>query len=311
MLTIILDALVPVFFGLGLGYLAGWTRDVNNTHVAELNAMVMDFAIPAAIFATVAQASRDTLLAQLPLAAILCGSMLILYGFVYLMARYAFQASASEASVQACTTSLPNYAAAGLPLIAALLGAANVVSVAVAIACGGLVISPLTLVVLEAASQKPEERHFGMVLLRAFSKPIVLSPVLAVLFALTGIGLPEVAVKSLVLMAQVSGGAALFLTGLILSAQKVRLGASPAIQTLLANIVHPLIAFGLAWGFAVSALTEREAIMLSALPVGFFGILFGLRFGLASEIVGTTLIASTTLSILTLAAAIYLTAGLH
>jgi len=39
-------------------------------------------------------------------------------------------------------------------------------------------------------------------------------------------------------------------------------------------------------------LTSREAIVLSALPVGFFGILFGLRFGLSSEVVGTTLIAS-------------------
>jgi malonate transporter len=310
MLAIILDALVPVFFGLGLGYLAGWTRDVDNTHVAELNAMVMDFAIPAAIFATVAQASRSTLLAQLPLAAILSLSMLLLYGLIYLMDRGLFHVKAGEASVQACTTSLPNYAAAGLPLIAALLGSANVVSVAVSIACGAIVVSPLTLVILEASAQKPEDRHFGRVLLRAFRKPIVLAPVLAVLFALSGIGLPSLAVKSLTLMAQVSGGAALFLTGLILSAQKLHFGRSADIQTIVANVAHPLLAAGLAWLFAVSALTAREAIVLSALPCGFFGILFGLRFGIASEVVGTTLIASTILSALTLAAAIYFTAGM-
>ena len=51
--------------------------------------------------------------------------------------------------------------------------------------------------------------------------------------------------------------------------------------------------------------------MLSALPCGFFGILFGLRFGISSQVVGTTLIASTTFSALTLAAAIYLTSGMH
>lgn len=311
MLTVILDALVPVFFGLSLGYLAGWTRDVDNTHVAELNAMVMDFAIPAAIFATVAQASRETLYGQLPLAGILCGSMLILYATVYVMARYGFRVSAAEASVQACTSSLPNYAAAGLPLIAALLGPANVICVAVAIACGGLVISPLTLVVLEAVNQTPGTRHFGAVLFRAFRKPIVLSPVLAVLFALTGVGLQPLVIKSLTLMAQVSGGAALFLTGLILSAQKLRLGPSASIQTLVANIVHPLLAFALAFTFSASALTTREAIMLSALPAGFFGILFGLRFGMSSEVVGTTLIASTALSVFTLAAAIYLTGGMQ
>ena len=310
MLSIILDALVPVFFGLALGYLAGWTRDVNNTHVAELNAMVMDFAIPAAIFATIAQASRTTLLAQLPLAAILSVSMLLLYGAVYFMARRLYNTSAGEASVQACTTSLPNYAAAGLPLIAALLGSANVVAVAVSIACGAIVVSPLTLVILEASVQKPGERQFTTVLLRAFSKPIVLAPVLAVAFALSGVGLPALAVKSLTLMAQVSGGAALFLTGLILSAQKLRFGRSADIQTMAANVAHPLIAAGLAWLFAASALTSREAIVLSALPCGFFGILFGLRFGITSEVVGTTLIASTALSAITLAAAIYFTSGM-
>jgi predicted permease len=42
-----LDSLVPVFFGMALGYLGGWTRDVDNKHVAELNALVMDFPVPA------------------------------------------------------------------------------------------------------------------------------------------------------------------------------------------------------------------------------------------------------------------------
>jgi predicted permease len=57
--------------------------------------------------------------------------------------------------------------------------------------------------------------------------------------------------------------------------------------------------------FAVSPLTAREAIVLSALPAGFFGILFGLRFGIASEVTGTTLVVSTILSAATLSAAIY------
>jgi malonate transporter and related proteins len=59
-----------------------------------------------------------------------------------------------------------------------------------------------------------------------------------------------------------------------------------------------------------SCTRAREAIVLSALPVGFFGVLFGLRFGMASEVVGTTLIASTGLSAATLSAAIYVAAGM-
>jgi malonate transporter and related proteins len=32
----ILDSIIPVFFVMALGYLAGWTRDIDNHHVAEL-----------------------------------------------------------------------------------------------------------------------------------------------------------------------------------------------------------------------------------------------------------------------------------
>jgi malonate transporter and related proteins len=133
---------------------------------------------------------------------------------------------------------------------------------------------------------------------------------LAVAFVLTGIGLSDPLTRSFSLMGQVAGGAGLFLTGLILSAQKLGLGANAGIQSLLSNVAHPLLAWALAWLFAISPLTAREAIVLSALPVGFFGVLFGLRFNMFSVVAGTTLIASTVLSAATLAAAIYLTAGM-
>jgi len=307
---IILNSLVPIFFGMALGYVGGWTRDVDNKHVGELNALVMDFAVPAAIFAAVVQQSRSALLDQIPLAAIVTVTMLIIYFVTYVMARRAFGASPANAAVQALTTSLPNYAGAGLPLIAALLGARYVVAVAVALACGSIVLSPLALVVLERSGRTKYNGGIGSALLEAFKKPVVLAPLLSVLFVLTNIGLPDPLIRSLSLMGEVSGGAALFLTGLILSAQSIRISANVAIQTLLSDALRPLIAAGLVWFFTVSPLTARESIILSALPAGFFGLLFGLRFGISSDVVGTTLIASTVLSAVTLTAAIYLTAGI-
>jgi len=60
----ILDSIVPVFFVMALGYLAGWTRDIDNHHVAELNALVMDFALPASLFVAMVQMPRAQLLQQ-------------------------------------------------------------------------------------------------------------------------------------------------------------------------------------------------------------------------------------------------------
>jgi predicted permease len=77
-------------------------------------------------------------------------SMLALYALSYWMQRRLFGLGSSEASVQALNISLPNYAAAGLPLIAAVFGPSDMIYVALSIATGSIVLSPLTLAILEA-----------------------------------------------------------------------------------------------------------------------------------------------------------------
>ena len=309
MLDTILEALFPVFFGIALGYIGGKTRDLDNRHVGELNALVMDSAVPASIFAAVIQASRAELLAELPLAALLSGSMLVLFAATYAMARRVYGCGPSEASLQALTTALPNYVSAGLPLIAALLGPKQLVSVAVAIACGSIVVSPITLVILER-NAKDSHKSIGSCLVGAFRKPIVLAPVLAVVLVMTAVELPGYAARSLTLMGQVAGGAGLFLTGLIVSAQVLKLDANVTVKTLISNVAHPLLVAGMAGLSGVTPLVAREAIVLAALPAGFFGILFGLRFDILPGVPGTTLIAGTVLSAVTSSAAIYLTSGM-
>ncbi len=129
MIDVLPNALLPIFAVMALGYFAGWIRDIDNHHVAELNALVMDFALPASLFAATASTSRAVLLARWPLLVVLIVSMLALYALSYQMQRRLFRLGSSEASVQALTISLPNYAAAGLPLIAAMFGPANTIDV--------------------------------------------------------------------------------------------------------------------------------------------------------------------------------------
>jgi malonate transporter len=85
MLDIILASTVPVFFVMAVGYFAGRTRDVDNHHVAELNALVMDFALPATLFVAMVRAPRAQLLQQSSLMVVLGVSMLVIYGFVFLL----------------------------------------------------------------------------------------------------------------------------------------------------------------------------------------------------------------------------------
>jgi malonate transporter len=60
----IVMALAPVFFVLLLGYAAGKFHIVDNHHVDGFNALVMNFALPASLFAATASASRSQMIEQ-------------------------------------------------------------------------------------------------------------------------------------------------------------------------------------------------------------------------------------------------------
>jgi len=313
MLDIILNSTVPVFFVIALGYFAGRTRDIDNHHVAELNALVMDFALPASLFVAMVQTPRHLMLQQGTLIIILTVSMLVIYALHFWLQISMFKLNSREASVESLTTGLPNFASAGLPLISSVFGAANTVSVGISIAVGSIVLSPLTLVILEASEKTTDDvpalRRIPRAIGKSILKPVVIAPIIGMVLSLSGVTLPSLLGASLTLIGVGAGGVALFLTGLILSSQPFKLNRNVASGTLLKNIIHPLLAAALVAALSVSPMVGRETIILCAVPSGFFGILFGLRYGVLSQDAGSTLIASTILSAVTLPAVILFTAG--
>ncbi|GGJ04893.1 AEC family transporter [Neoroseomonas lacus] len=311
MTTILLNALAPIFAVMALGYLAGWMRDIDNRHVGELTALVMDFALPASLFAATAATPRAVLLDQLPLVGVFAGSMLLLYTVSFAMQRTLYGLGAAAASVQALTVAQPNYAAAGLPLSAAVFGPAGTLYVALALATASIVLSPLTLAVLEAGSARGPRAAGPAGVIRAISrslcKPVVLAPLAGIAISLLGIELPDAAERSFALIGQTAGGVALFLTGLILSAQRTALGTNVWSGALLKNVAHPVLAMVLLAALPLDAEARRAAILLCALPSGFFGALFSLRYGVDSGLAGSTLIVSSLASAITLPIALILT----
>lgn len=312
MIGILLNALVPIFAVMGLGYFAGWIRDVDNHHVSELNALVMDFALPASLFVAMATTPSAVLLSQWPLFVTFLVSYLLLYAVSYAMQRSLFRLPSGDSAIQALTIAFPNNAAAGLPLITAVFGPENLVSVALSIAVGSIFLSPLTLGILEAnkagASGGKGAGAIALAIGRSFRKPVVLAPIIGVIFSLGGIPLASVIIQSLQLIGQAAGGAALFVTGVILSAHSVLFSRNVISGAILKNVVHPLIGYALILVLPMSHEIARAAVLLLALPSGFFGVLFGLRYGKDSHEAGSTLIVSSLASVVTLAIALVLTA---
>ncbi len=72
----------------------------------------------------------------------------------------------------------------------------------------------------------------------------------------------------------------------------------------MANILRPLLTAVVVLLLPVSAEIAKTAILLGAVPSGFFGILFAVSYRLDFAAAGSMVIASTVLSIVTMAIAI-------
>ena len=196
-----------------------------------------------------------------------------------------------------------------------MYGPVGTVAVAAGIGVGALVISPITLVILESGTEKartmPVRTRLLYAVWQSCKRPIVWAPVAGMIFSLLSIHLPDIAVPMLNLIGQCTAGVALFLTGLILSAQPFRLGSNAITGVILKNIVQVALMYGFVRLLAVPAPAARQGVLLAAVPAGFFGTVFGARYGVASIEASSTLIASTLFSIVTLSLVIYLTASMQ
>ena len=303
----ILLALAPIFFVLLLGYGAGRLRLVENHHVDSFNVLVMNFALPASLFVATASATRSQMLGQWPLFAILGVMMLLMHLGWYSYQRIAKGASRADASLQALTIAFPNLAGVGLPLAASVLGPAGAVPVAVAIASGSIIISPFSLLLVEMNNTtQVSMRQVLKAMQRALAKPVVWAPALGILFSLCELHLDSVAKSCLLLIGYSAPGVALFLTGLILSSQAFEMDWKIVWATIAGDILRPVLTAVMVFILPVPGETAKIAILMAAVPSGFFGILFAINYKQDSATMGSMVIASTLFSILPIATVIVL-----
>lgn len=312
MYSLIASALVPVFFVMGLGYFAGKRKIVDNVNIKSLNMFLMMFALPAALFTAIARTPREVIVQNASLMAVLAISLLTIFTVTVFLQYKVFKLPQGDGAVQTLTVSFPNFASIGLPLLVGMYGSQAALPVAIAIATGSVTISPLTLTLLELSKQESKDgskvMQFLGALKKSVSKPIFIAPLLAVILALAGIQVPPIADKSLSLIGQATAGAGLFLTGLILSAQPIRLTGNVALGVVLKNVAQPLLAACIVRLLEVPQPMASQVVLLISIPAGFFGLVFGAGYGSRPEVAGSTLVVSSLASIASLAVAIALVA---
>ncbi len=319
MIYIIVHALAPIFVIMLLGFWAGKCGMVNNKDVSLLNIFVMDFALPAALFSATVQTPWSGIVAQSPLIVVLTGAMWITYAAIYFLATGVFKKSPQDAAVLTLTVALPNYAALGLPILGSVLGegSSTSLSVAVSIACGSVLMTPFCLLILEREKARSAGENVGSTLTmlpvlmwRSVKKPIVWGPLLGVVLSALGVRMPELVLSAIKPLGLAATAAALFLTGVILSARQLKLNAVVGVGTVAKLLIQPVIAWGLVLALGLNGSVAITAILMIALSAGFFGVVFGNRFGVQSPDAEALLLLSSVLSVLSLPLFITLTSGM-
>jgi malonate transporter and related proteins len=315
MIDLLANSLVPIFVGLLFGYVAGRRRVVDNKDVKTLVSFLMTFALPCYLFVTMASTPRQLLWGQAKPALVFAIVYAALFVATYYASRNPAKDTAANSAVLALTVGFPNAAAVGIPLLLAVYGPRASVMVAVALAVGAITITPITLAILESGTSAGRTlSHAARIrasLWSALKNPVFWAPVLGVVIAVGKFHVPVYVERSLAILGAATEGTALFVTGLIVSAQRFRLNWSVGWAVLAKNVIQPALSFALVSPLAMPLEQTKYVVLLSAIPCGFFGVLFGEGFDATPEVPSSSLIASTVLGIFTLAGWIVFLDRLH
>lgn len=315
MTKVLADALVPIFAGLLLGYFAGLWRRMDNQNVRTLITFVMSFAIPCSLFLAIASTPRAALREQAAAGLALAIVYAVLYAVSFVWTRFRENLNASDSSVVALTLGFPNSAAVGLPLLASVFGSRATVTVATSLAIGSITVSPITLAILERSrrgsagvsgtglsGKSSALPQITLSLIHSCKRPIVWAPLLGLAFSCADLTLPSFIHRSLAVMGSAADGSALVLTGLVVSAQKFEIRGNTLIAVLLKNALQPAIALGICMLIHLNIEQTRYVTLISAMPCGFFGVVFGRDFDSNPKLASSGLIASYLVGVGSLAA---------
>lgn len=300
----VLSALIPVVFLIAIGFIAGRAGWIRAEAIKDLSNLVFMVLTPALLFRTmstvhVEQLNFKPVAMYFVVAALLFGGMLVWKGLT------------RRATVLALAATFSNTVTIGIPLVGLAYGDAGLVTLFTLISVHSLVLLTLATVVLELAVAREEAasgagsgRHMLLTVLGAVRNgiihPVPLPIILGLLFAQTGLVIPEVLDRPLQLLGNAFGPLALVLVGVTLTSIRVGPHLKGALGlSLIKNLLFPALVAALSWSLGLSGLPLTVMIVAASLPIGANVFMFSQRYEVAEDLVTASMAVSTGLAILT------------
>lgn len=295
MLETIVTTLVPVAVVVLLGYLAGRQGNFQVADRALLTKLVLSWLLPPLLLGGILKTPRaDLLNYRTPL--IFLVGLLVPYLLGLLVCRLVLRYDRGKATIKASLWTFPDMVFMGIPILSRLFGPTVLFPILIANLVPSLIIIPLDTVLLELSSKKPDRRSgtdvFVKTMLPAMREPRVWLPLLGIVLVLTNLSIPKVVISSLDLVGSGTTALSLFLVGLIIAEEKVRLNASVAIDVLLKNLVHPAAMLATVLAFGVTGALAQQAILLAAIPSAVVTTMFAEEYRIIPSEAATTILVT-------------------
>lgn len=277
---IILYAIVPILVVMLAGYISGKKNIFTGMDAKKFNKVVLDYALPAALFVSIVQADREMLAKDLKLTLVSTIGIMGCFMLVYFIFRYCFKKNTgADAAVSALISGSPTIGFLGFAVLEPIFGTTPAVALVVAIV--GIVVNaigiPVGLSLMNAslAKQNPaaKKQSAWKPVLHALEQPVAWAPILAVILVLCGLKWPAYLSPSFDLIAKANASMAVFSAGITLSAIKIDINWQAVLGSILKMIVMPAVVLALGLLFKMDPFNLKMLVVAAALPPAFSGII--------------------------------------
>ncbi len=311
--SIVLSSLIPVVLLIAIGYIAGYAGYIRAEATKDLATLVFTVLTPALLFRTMSTVHVERLDFK-PVAVYFAAAMLLFAAMLF------WQGATRRAAVVALAATFSNTVAIGIPLVGLAYGEAGLVTLFTLISLHALIMLTLATVMLElavaheATSKIPPDpgddasarrRRMARRVLGALRNgifhPVPMPIIIGLVFAQTGLVLPEVVDRPLLLLGNAMGPLALVLVGATLASARIGAQLKGALGlALLKNLVMPAIVAAIGWAVGLTGLPLTVMIVAASLPIGANVFMFSQRYEVAEELVTAGVAVSTVLGVVTI-----------
>lgn len=300
-MSAIVNAVLPLFALILLGYIGAQRSLFGPAAVESLNKFVVWMALPALLFQAMAQIRLQDINQPGYVAAFILSTTAV-FLTSYLLDRHRKRRLA-DVSIEGLAASYANAGFMGIPLVLILFGEAALppaIIITLLTACG-LFACAIVLIEFDLQTSPDLRRTLVKVALSLLRNPLVAAPVLGLFLAIGGIELPYAVLQFTTLLGGAASPCALITIGLFLAQSQPGGQHGPIWRIVILKLVlHPVLtAILVYWVFDMPRLWADTAVLLSALPVGTGPFMLATLYQRDAAISSRSILISTVLSLVT------------